>query len=299
MQNGALVSIDGLTFQPTAGTDISNVTITTSHTPLVGPGGESIKRVYQVSGPVTFSGTLGILYHEEELNGSSEASLMLAMRSNPTSSFTVPDNGVVDETANHVTAAFTSAVNLQGQVTAFSSAALPVTWVSFEAHREGMLALLSWATAAEVNTDYFAVERSADGKYFTEAGRVKATGSASGRSAAYHFSEAQTAGGTFFYRIRSVDYDGDTDVTGIRSVTIPPGAELAVFPNPSPGKVSVQGLQGTGVVKVYNLYGRLIQTQAVHSKLAEIDLSMQPGGHYLIIAELNGNIYLSKKVLKE
>ncbi|ODS73343.1 MAG: hypothetical protein ABS46_20220 [Cytophagaceae bacterium SCN 52-12] len=92
---------------------------------------------------------------------------------------------------------------------------------------------------------------------------MTATGGASGHPVAYRFSEAQTAGGTFYYRIRSVDHGGGTDVTDIRSVTIPPAAELAVFPNPSPGKVSVQGLQGKGVVKVYNLYGRLIQTQAV------------------------------------
>ncbi len=299
MQSGALLSVEGLTLLPSANLDISNTTITVSHTPLAGPGGESIKRVYEVSGPVTFSGTLGIVYHEEELNGNGESSLKLAIRNTPSSSFTVSDNTVVNETDNYLTAAFMTAANLQGQITAFTTGSLPVTWISFEVRRENMQALLSWVTGAEVNTAYFAVERSTDGKYFTEAGRVKATGTSPGHPATYRFPESHYTGGTFYYRIRSVDHDGSTDVTAIRSVNIPASAELVAFPNPFRDKVSVQGLKGAGVVKVYDRLGRLVMERAVKSTVADIDLSGEAGGYYLIVAELNGNVYFSKGLLKE
>lgn len=299
VQSGALLSVSGLTLQPSANLDITNTTFAVSHTALTGPAGTGIKRVHQVSGPVSFSGTLAIVYYEEELNGNSESNLKLARRSTPSSSFTISDNSVVNEAANHVTAAFTSAASLQGEITAFSSTALPVTWISFDARREGMQAVLSWATVREVNTSYFAIERSTDGKYFTEAGQVKAGGNASGNPSTYLFSEIHPAGGTFYYRIRSTDLDGSTDITGIRAVTITPAAELAAFPNPSQGRVSVTGLRGAGSVKVYDLSGRLVQTQAVRSHTTDINLSEQARGLYLIVAEQNGNAYLVGKVLKE
>ena len=299
VQNGALLSVGGLTLQPSANLDITGTTFTLSHTPLNGPAGAGIKRVYQVSGPVAFSGTLGIVYDEEELNGNSESSLKLAMRDTPSSSFTVSENSLVSEAANHVTAVFTPSVNLQGEVTAFSSSALPVTWISFDVRREGTQALLSWVTASEVNTGYFAVERSTDGKHFIEAGRVKAMGNTSGHPVTYRFSEPHITGGTFYYRIRSVDHDGSTDVTGIRSLSIQLAEELAAFPNPFQEKVSVQGLKSAGLVKVYDQLGRLVQEKAVSSYATDIDLSGKPGGYYLIVAELSGNIYLAGKVLKE
>lgn len=299
VQNGALLSVGGLTLQPSANLDISNTTFTLSHTPLNGPAEAGIKRVHQVSGPVTFIGTLGIVYNEEELNGNTEGSLKLAMRGTPSSPFAVSDNSVVNEAANHLTAAFTTAANLKGEITAFSSSALPVTWISFDARPEGMQAVLSWVTAKEVNTGYFAIERSTDGRYFTQAGQVKARGNVSGNPSTYIFGETHPSGGTFYYRIRSVDHDGATDITGIKAVTITPAALLAAFPNPSRGRVSVTGLRGTGLVKVYDLSGRLVQTQAVSSDTTDIDLSGQARGLYLIVAELDGNVYFSKKVLKE
>lgn len=299
VQSGALVSVNGLTLQPSADLDISSASFTVSSTPLTGPGGASIKRVYQVSGPFTFIGTLGIVYNEEELNGNSESNLKLAMRNTPSSSFTISDNSVVNEAANYLTAVFTSAANLQGEITAFSSSALPVTWISFDARREGMQAVLSWVTAKEINTNYFAIERSTDGKYFAEAGRVKATGNASGGPAMYHFGEIHPEGGTFYYRVRSIDTDGSTDITGIKAVAITPAAMPAVFPNPSQGMVSVTGLRGAGSVKVYDLSGRLVQTKAVTPNAAEIDLSGQARGLYLIVVEQDGNARLAGKVLKE
>ncbi len=299
VQSGALLSVSGLTLQPSANLDITNTTFTVSHTALTGPGGAGIKRVYQVSGPVAFSGTLGIVYHEEELNDNSESNLKLARRSTPSSSFTISDNSLVNEAADHVTAAFTPAVNLQGEITAFSSTALPVTWVSFEARREGMQALLEWVTAAEVNTGYFSVERSADGKNFAGTGRVDAAGHASGSPSVYRFAEVHPAGGTFYYRIRSVDHDGSTDVSGIRAVVIGPGTELVVFPNPSGGKVSLGGIRGAGVVKVYDPTGRITREQAVSPQAAYVDLSGLPSGLYLLVAVVNGETFLPQKVLKE
>lgn len=67
---------------------------------------------------------------------------------------------------------------------------LPVAWLSFMAMARGKSVSLAWTTAAETNSDYFAVERSTEGEEWTELGRVAATGNSTNRQK-YAF----TAGG--------------------------------------------------------------------------------------------------------
>ncbi len=53
------------------------------------------------------------------------------------------------------------------------------TWLYFRGLEQGNNILLNWATGAEINTDYFAVERSLNGTDFTKIGKVNAKHSGS------------------------------------------------------------------------------------------------------------------------
>ena len=54
--------------------------------------------------------------------------------------------------------------------------ALPITLTSFTAKPKGDQVMVEWETATELNNDYMAVERSADGRRFDEIGRVQGAG---------------------------------------------------------------------------------------------------------------------------
>nr|GFD54372.1 hypothetical protein [Tanacetum cinerariifolium] len=72
------------------------------------------------------------------------------------------------------------------------AAPLPVVLVSFDAQRLGTSATLTWATASERNSDYFAVERSLDGQTFVELGQVASHGTTQLHNS-YQFVDAELA----------------------------------------------------------------------------------------------------------
>lgn len=87
---------------------------------------------------------------------------------------------------------------------------LPVKWLNISAQSLNTLTnKISWTTATEINTDYFVVERSIDGRNFTEIGRVKAA-VRSTTTKMYALTDALTERMrvAHYYRIKQVDDNG-------------------------------------------------------------------------------------------
>ncbi len=89
------------------------------------------------------------------------------------------------------------------------NSALPVTMLSFTAKaRPDGGVQLDWATSAELNNDYFAVERSGDAaKHFQEIARIDGRGT-TGNPINYTYLDQLATGSEYYYRLRQVDYDG-------------------------------------------------------------------------------------------
>jgi len=111
---------------------------------------------------------------------------------------------------------------------------LPVELVAFEGQERDCKVQLSWQTASETNSEYFIIERSADGVQFAEVGRVNAAGE-SQTLVNYHFSDIGASLLTY-YRLKQVDIDGTYAYSDIIKVdtdcTDSAGDILDVYPNP-------------------------------------------------------------------
>ncbi|MEL6133855.1 MAG: hypothetical protein AAFR59_10880, partial [Bacteroidota bacterium] len=86
---------------------------------------------------------------------------------------------------------------------------LPVEWLFFEAEPVAGATQLKWATSAEQNADYFNVERSVDGTFFTSLGTISAAGN-SQTVQNYTFKDETVAnikGQTLYYRLKQVDFN--------------------------------------------------------------------------------------------
>lgn len=94
---------------------------------------------------------------------------------------------------------------------------LPVSLTSFNGVAKNSGVDLSWLTANELNSAYFAILRSSDGKNFTEIGKVNVSGSASG---SYAFTDASPASGYNYYRLKQVDKNGIYKLSGIIKVNL-------------------------------------------------------------------------------
>ncbi|HEX2535653.1 MAG TPA: hypothetical protein VHK69_18055, partial [Chitinophagaceae bacterium] len=84
---------------------------------------------------------------------------------------------------------------------------LPVTFLRFTGAPAAGGIQLQWATATEEQSDRFEVERSADGRSFTQIGSVQAAGSSNLRND-YAFTDNSPLAGTQHYRLKQVDTDG-------------------------------------------------------------------------------------------
>ena len=117
-----------------------------------------------------------------------------------------------------------------------AGAALPVSFISFNAQKVSNSTQLTWKVGEEDNVKGYEIERSTDGREFTSVGFVAASGKST-----YTFNDAQSTQGTVFYRIRNVDNDGKFKYSNILSLKN--GASslvLRAFPLPALSKLTVQ-----------------------------------------------------------
>jgi len=158
--------------------------------------------------------------------------------------------------------------------------ALPVTWVNVAAKKVNETTLITWSTASEKGTDRFEIERSMDGKTFEKIGQVSAVGN-SNTLQNYSFRDAQSVLANSYYRIKSVDFDGTTEYS--KTVMVQTKAsQISSFPNPTTGKVTLQGVENAEI-EIVNTLGKVISKFNFNGNSnSEIDLAQLPDGIYFI-----------------
>lgn len=112
-----------------------------------------------------------------------------------------------------------------------NNSVLPVSLISFGVKTDNETVSLFWATASELNFDYFSIERSSDGINFQEIGKVIGHGTTDERHD-YFFEDDQPVIGKLFYRLKTVDFDAYTEYFNIESVTYSKQKSFVIYPNP-------------------------------------------------------------------
>ena len=133
---------------------------------------------------------------------------------------------------------------------------LPVALANLSAERMGKTAMVKWSTATESGNSHFVVERSQDGHFFTEVGRVDGAGDSYG-AIDYDFTDVAPANGENYYRLRQVDFTGATTVFGPVMVSFE-GEGLTAFPNPVADRLFLSGAAATSRTTILDLNGRVM-----------------------------------------
>ncbi len=161
--------------------------------------------------------------------------------------------------------------------------ALPVSLISWEAKSKATGTELTWSTAAEIENDYFLIERSSDGESFSEVARV--TGKGNTESVVhYNYTDATAASGTNFYRLSQFDYDGTRTTYDVLSVNVNAAAQSVPYPNPARAGERVSFLAPAAATEVvlHSITGREVGRYPV---TGGIDLPADlPAGIYLLRA---------------
>jgi len=145
------------------------------------------------------------------------------------------------------------------------SAVIPVELTSFTASVSGNDVLLNWTTATELNNSGFAIEKSVDNEIFHQVSFVPGFGTTT-ENRNYSFTDNSVYAGTYYYRLKQIDYDGSYEYSEVAEVEIGVPEEFYLsqnYPNPFNPETKIEySIAITTNVKlsIYNSIGEEIIT---------------------------------------
>jgi hypothetical protein len=180
---------------------------------------------------------------------------------------------------------------------------LPVDFLGIKANWQGNAVKVQWEIGVEEGLQKYVVERSGDGRRFTDAGTVSATG-----KTVYTWLDQSPLAGKNHYRIRAVDIDGSAEYSNIVMVSKESGgAAVTVYPTlVSNGQVNLKlenVSAGNYSLNVIHASGQQVLTQkVVHSggsSVLGINLpAAMPGGVYRLQIAGEGRNWVETIVVK-
>jgi hypothetical protein len=227
----------------------------------------------------------------------------------------VPVTAVVSTAGNYIYCfKYSAACDLQFAVNNFGYGTcivqLPVELLFFTGKKlnENNIAL-DWATASELNNNYFEIERSNDAINFSSIGNVasKATNGNSNYKIDYQFIDNAPLQGINYYRLKQVDIDNTTKHSKIISVVMKNAKDdlsiVGITPsinNETPKLIFNTSLDEILQVSIYNTLGQLIKSDntaalAGNNSYEINTYNLHTGIYYLTLSN-NQNKQISTKL---
>ncbi|MBN8855030.1 MAG: hypothetical protein BGO55_25525 [Sphingobacteriales bacterium 50-39] len=197
-------------------------------------------------------------------------------------------------TNNATLSSFSLSGSTASNFTAHVMVPLPLTLLQFTAVKQSNTAALQWQTGQEQNTRNFIIERSSDGKTYTDIGTVEAAGT-SYTKRYYYFTDNTPNEGNNYYRLRQSDLDGKFTYSPIRMLNFTMSGNLIWY---STGVNAAEVRLHNGSNEQYtiiNMAGSTLRTGRLSSGVAPI--SQLPSGIYFVKVVTNAGNELTVKVL--
>jgi len=179
-----------------------------------------------------------------------------------------------------------------------AASTLPVTLTSFNANTDGLNnTKLVWNTSNESGIVSYVIEKSTDGRTFSDIGSVQAT-----QQSTYSFTDNQASTDYTYYRLKMVEQDGSFKYSFIVSLKSKLSLNISLSPNPVRSTLLIQHPKvGTEAhIEIVNTSGQLIKDIRIPASavLTSIDMSGLSTGLYHVVFK-NGTDVFSKMVLKQ
>jgi hypothetical protein len=252
--------------------------------PSAGYPNGTIKRVYYLNSPVTFTGTMQIYYQLSELNGNTESQLNLS-DSTVGGWWLVTWTGFVNTTSHYVQYP-ASALTFNAATAAQAGAILLLKLLSFTGNWDGNHVALTWVVDQNEESKNFTVESSLDEQQWQTVSVVP--GSLVAGQYKYISSDYDAAFTTKLYRIKITELSGEISYSPIIKINKSniAGSMYVV------GKINSATIYFSGLlpkaVRVFNAAGQIIWINNVSQNKYELN-SLLPGV-YFVQYETNGTI---------
>jgi hypothetical protein len=106
-----------------------------------------------------------------------------------------------------------------GPCSTSANSPLPIILIYFRAALTGGTVKIDWATAAEINNDYFVIEKSANGKDYTAMTTINGAGNSTSNNY-YNTVDERPYSPISYYRLKQVDFNGTTTYSKVVALRI-------------------------------------------------------------------------------
>jgi hypothetical protein len=159
---------------------------------------------------------------------------------------------------------------------------LPVRLINFKASLQTNTVQLTWATATEINSQDFVIQRSIDGIHFSNVGSVMASGNSMVEKS-YNFNDDRyldAASDILFYRLQMNDKDGKINYSQVQAVRLNTSSLIIkTYPNPVHNELTIifgNLSSKASLLKITDVNGKQVYLQKIgnpNSPLQNIDVS--------------------------
>ena len=152
---------------------------------------------------------------------------------------------------------------------------------------------LFWETVNEVNTAYFAIEKSYDGVQWEEIGTVQAAGN-SIYNLSYSFTDESLKNGNNYYRLKQFDIDGSYTEYYVICIEVKKGNSAIVYH--SNGTLSLKEIQDFYKYKIVNMNGTTVFEEQIIENNRSLETYFIPNGLYILLLMKSDNSFESIKI---
>lgn len=174
---------------------------------------------------------------------------------------------------------------------------LPIDLLNFTAICESNNIVINWQTASEVNSSHFILEKSSDLIEFEEIANVKAAKN-SNTITNYSLEVDHPSSFPVYYRLKLVDMDGTITTYHYIDCNCNLDRKISIYPNPSSGKISIDGIYTIANLKIYNSLGKIVFNKIVFPN-EDIQLNQFNDGIYLFTIEQNEGLFYGSLIIKK
>ncbi len=165
---------------------------------------------------------------------------------------------------------------------------LPVELVSFNCIKQNNSININWTTATEINTSYFNIQRSINGKDFVTIDKVFAKGSGSYATVDEHLNNLQFITNQLYYRLEIVDNNGSKTYSEIKQLAIGnKQLSISVFPNPAKESIIIESNNASQII-IADITGKVCISKQIKSNEPIV----------LSVKTLNKGLYLVSVIFK-
>ncbi|MES1222018.1 MAG: T9SS type A sorting domain-containing protein [Bacteroidota bacterium] len=166
---------------------------------------------------------------------------------------------------------------------------IPVKLVNFTAEKNNNNTIgLHWQTATEINNSYFGIERSADGNYWVQIGKLIGAGNSTDLIG-YTYIDKSPFAGLNYYRLRQTDFDDNYELSPVRMInmSLSGSNKLVAYPNPAKDFVTIELDKAMlSDLEVYDISGRqyynTVKKGSYENQKLRLNISSLPKGVYFI-----------------